>query len=211
MPKISRMQQRLCWLTILLLLFVFKVSAQENWKLVKEEAGIKIYTKTESGSRYKAFKAEMQVSCKVENIVEVLKNTDSINNWVVNCKEVKLLRTGDNEQYYYIETSLPLPFENRDMVYHFQYKELDSQQVMVVVTGMPEYIQPKEGIVRMVKTNGYWLLTRVETDKTDVTYQMHVEPGGLIPAWLANPFIKNVPFSTFKELRNIVQNPATDH
>jgi len=205
------MQQRLCWLTILLLLFVFKVSAQENWKLVKEEAGIKIYTKTESGSRYKAFKAEMQVSCKVENIVEVLKNTDSINNWVVNCKEVKLLRTGDNEQYYYIETSLPLPFENRDMVYHFQYKELDSQQVMVVVTGMPEYIQPKEGIVRMVKTNGYWLLTRVETDKTDVTYQMHVEPGGLIPAWLANPFIKNVPFSTFKELRNIVQNPATDH
>jgi hypothetical protein len=211
MSNISRMQQRLCWLTILLLLFVFKVSAQENWKLVKEEAGIKIYTKTESGSRYKAFKAEMQVSCKVENIVEVLKNTDSINNWVVNCKEVKLLRTGDNEQYYYIETSLPLPFENRDMVYHFQYKELNSQQVMVVVTGMPEYIQPKEGIVRMVKTNGYWLLTRVETDKTDVTYQMHVEPGGLIPAWLANPFIKNVPFSTFKELRNIVQNPAIDH
>jgi hypothetical protein len=40
---------------------------------------------------------------------------------------------------------------------------------------------------------------------TAVTYQMHVEPGGLIPAWLANPFIKNVPFSTFKELRKIVQ------
>jgi hypothetical protein len=34
---------------------------------------------------------------------------------------------------------------------------------------------------------------------------MHVEPGGLIPAWLANPFIENVPFSTFKELRNIVE------
>ena len=203
------MQQRLCWITILLLLFTFTVSAQENWKLVKEEAGIKIFIKTESGSRYKAFKAEMQVSCKIENIVEVLKNTDSINNWVVNCKEVKLLKTGDNDQYYYIETSLPLPFENRDMVYHFQYIEINSQQVRVIVTGMPEYIQPKQGIVRMVKTNGYWLLTQVDKDKADVTYQMHVEPGGLIPAWLANPFIKNVPFSTFKELRNIVQNPAT--
>jgi hypothetical protein len=211
MPNIRRMHRKLCWITILLLLIVFKLSAQVNWKLVKEEAGIKIYTKTEPGSRYKAFKAEMQVNCKIETIVEVLKNTDSINNWVVNCEEVKLLSNGANDQYYYIETSLPLPFANRDMVYHFQYIEINSKQVRVIVTGMPEYIQPKEGIVRMVKTNGYWLLTLVDTDKTDVTYQMHVEPGGLIPAWLANPFIKNVPFSTFKELRNIVQNPATIH
>ena len=91
------------------------------------------------------------------------------------------------------------------MVYRFQYIEINSEQVKVIVTGIPEYIQPKEGIVRMVKTNGYWLLTSIDMFKTAVTYQMHVEPGGLIPAWLANPFIKNVPFSTFKELRNIVQ------
>jgi START domain len=199
------MRQRLFWITITVLRLTFSASAQENWKLVKNEAGIKVYTKTESGSKYKAFKAEMQVSCKIENIVEVLKNTNSINNWVVNCKGVKLLKTEDNDQYYYIETSLPLPFENRDMIYHFQYMEINSEQVKVIVTGIPEYIQPREGIVRMVKTNGYWLLTLIDTKKTAVTYQMHVEPGGLIPAWLANPFIKNVPFSTFKELRNIVQ------
>jgi START domain. len=205
MPNIERMQQRLFWIAIIVLLLTFSASAQENWNLVKEEAGIKVYTKTESGSKYKAFKAEMQVSCKIENIVEVLKNTNSVNNWVVNCKGVKLLKTEDIDQYYYIETSLPFPFENRDMVYRFQYIEINSEQFKVIVTGIPEYIQPKEGIVRMVKANGYWLLTSIDTDKTVLTYQMHVEPGGLIPAWLANPFIKNVPFSTFKGLRNIVQ------
>ena len=199
------MQKRLFGIALLLLLLACSASAQENWNLVKEEAGIKVYTKTESGSKYKAFKAEMQVSCKIENIVEVLKNTNNINNWVVNCKGVELLKTDDNDQYYYIETSLPLPFENRDMVYHFQYVEVNSEQVRVIVTGIPEYIQPKKGIVRMVKADGYWLLTSIDTYKTAVTYQMRVEPGGLIPAWLANPFIKNVPFSTFKELRNIIQ------
>jgi hypothetical protein len=61
------MHQRLFWITIIVLLLTFSASAQENWKLVKEEAGIKVYTKTESGSKYKAFKAEMQVSCKIEN------------------------------------------------------------------------------------------------------------------------------------------------
>jgi START domain len=205
MSDIQRMRQKSFWLAIILLLPTLSAAAQENWNLVKDEAGIKVYTKTESGSKYKAFKADMQVSCKIENIVEVLKNTDSINKWVVNCKGVKLLKTEDNDQYYYIETSLPLPFENRDMVYRFQYLEINSGQVRVIVTGIPEYIQPEEGIVRMVKADGYWLLTSIDTNKTAITYQMHVEPGGLIPAWLANPFIKNVPFSTFKELRNIVQ------
>jgi hypothetical protein len=205
MPNLEKMKQRLFWIAIIILLLTFSAFAQENWHLVKEEAGIKVYTKTESGSKYKAFKAEMQVSCKIENIVEVLRNMNSINNWVVNCKGVKLLKTEDNDQYYYIETSLPWPFDNRDMVYHFQYIDSNSGQVRVIVTGMPEYIQPREGIVRMAKTIGYWLLTSIDTNKTVITYQMHVEPGGLIPAWLANPFIENVPFSTFKELRNIVQ------
>jgi hypothetical protein len=202
---IAVFKQRLTWIAILGFFLTSSGSAQENWNLVKEEAGIKVYTKAESGSRYKAFKAEMQVSCNIEDILNVLKNTDTINKWVVNCKEVKLLGTGNHEQYYYIETSLPLPFENRDMVYHFQYIEISSGQERVNVTGIPEYIQPRKGIVRMVKANGYWLLTSVDADKTSVIYQMHVEPGGLIPAWLANPFIKNVPYSTFKELREIVQ------
>jgi hypothetical protein len=199
------MQQRLFPVTVGVLLFTFTVSAQENWKLVKEEAGIKVYTKYETGSGYKAFKAEMQASCKIKSIVEVLKNSESINNWIVNCKGVKLLKTDGNDQYYYIETSLPFPFKNRDMVYHFQYIETDSQQVKVTVTGIPDYLPPNEGIVRLAKANGSWLLTSIDTSKTSITYQMHVEPGGLIPAWLANPFIVNVPFSTFKELRKIIQ------
>jgi hypothetical protein len=198
-------KQRLLWIILLLFLLKISLSGQENWNLVKEDAGIKVYTKTESASRYKAFKAEMQVDCKVENILYVLKNTNTINTWVVNCKGVKLLETKGNDQFYYIETSLPLPFQNRDMVYHFQYSDINTGQVKVLVTGIPDYIQPKQGIVRMAKANGYWLLTSIDTNKTAVTYQMHVEPGGLIPAWLANPFIKNVPFSTFKELRNIVE------
>jgi hypothetical protein len=91
------------------------------------------------------------------------------------------------------------------MVYHFQYTEINSVQIRVNVTGIPDYIPTVEGIVRLAKANGYWLLTSINISNTAITYQMHVEPGGMIPAWLANPFIVNVPFSTFKELRNIIQ------
>lgn len=199
------MQYRLVFTSLLINLLIFSTAAQDNWNLVKEESGIKVYTQIESGSKYKSFKAEMQVSCKIENIVNVLKKTDSINDWVVNCKGVKLLKTGGDEQYYYMETSLPIPFQSRDMVYHFQYRPINRDQMKVIVTGIPDFIQPVKGVVRMAKADGYWLLTAIDSNTTAVAYQMHVEPGGAIPAWLANPFIKNVPFSTFKELRKIVQ------
>ena len=199
------MQIRLLYISISLLIFTSSVLAQENWKVVKEEDGIKVYTQTEPGSRYKSFKAEMQVTCRIENILNVLKHSDSINSWVVNCKGVKLLKTEGQDQYFYIETSLPLPFQSRDMVYQIQYKEISRYQTKVIVTGMPDYIQHRKGIVRMEKADGSWLLTSTDTNKTNVIYQMHVEPGGIIPAWLVNPFIKNVPFSTFNELRKIVE------
>ena len=197
--------KRLLWVNSILFLSSMSIVAQENWKLMKDEDGIKVYTKHESGSDYKAFKAEMTLTCKIENIIRVLRNSQNNDDWIVNCKGVKLLKEENNDQYFYIETTLPFPFKNRDMVYHFQYIETDSGQVRVTVTGMPDFIQPKEGIVRLAKANGYWLLSSIGSEKTFITYQMHVEPGGLIPAWLANPFIVNVPFSTFKELRKIVR------
>jgi hypothetical protein len=75
----------------------------------------------------------------------------------------------------------------------------------VNVNGIPDYIPHIKGIVRMEKADGFWLLNSLDGKKINITYQMHVEPGGIIPAWLVNPFIKNVPYSTFEELRKIVE------
>jgi len=192
-------------IVIFILLLPLSVFGQDNWNLVKEEDGVKIYTKPEPGSAYRAFKGEMLVNCRIEDIIEVLKNTKNINNWVANCKDIKLLKTEGFNQYYYIETSLPWPFENRDMVYHYQYVQVRSGQVRINVTGIPDYIEPRDGIVRLEKAGGYWLLTSANTNQVMVTYQMHMEPGGMVPSWLANSYIHNVPFSTFRGLRNLVQ------
>lgn len=188
-----------------MILLHFSANAQENWKLVKQEDGIKIYSKPQAGSNYNAFKAEMQVSGLIIDVLNVLKNTKNNSSWVPNCKVIKLLKTEGDDQYYYIETILPWPLDNRDMVYRFQYNEINPEQVKIIITGMPGYIQPKTGIERITKANGYWLLTSIDAKKTLVTYQMHVEPGGIIPSWLANAYIADAPFSTFTELRKLVQ------
>jgi hypothetical protein len=189
---------------ILLIIIHTGAFAQENWILSKDMDGIKVYTKTETGSCYKSFKAEMQSNCKIEDIVSVLKDVKRFGIWVADTKEVKLLKMEDNDQYHYIETSLPWPFKSRDMVYHFQYIRINSNQLKVIITGIPDYINPKGDIIRMKKANGFWLLTSLDSNKTTITYQLHVEPGGTIPAWLANVSVIKIPFSTLTGLRNVL-------
>jgi len=38
-------------------------------------------------------------------------------------------------------------------------------------------------------------------DSTEVTYQVHTEPGGSVPAMVANKFVVEAPFNTLKGLR----------
>jgi hypothetical protein len=39
----------------------------------------------------------------------------------------------------------------------------------------------------------------------DVTFQMHADPGGAIPKWLANQTVVDTPFKTLQALRKRLQ------
>lgn len=40
----------------------------------------------------------------------------------------------------------------------------------------------------------------------NVTYQMHISPGGSIPNWLANQTVVDTPYGTLKALRSYLQD-----
>jgi hypothetical protein len=39
-----------------------------------------------------------------------------------------------------------------------------------------------------------------------VAYQIHADPGGSIPGWLANATVVDTPFKTLKNLRSTIQS-----
>jgi hypothetical protein len=67
---------------------------------------------------------------------------------------------------------------------------------------LPDYLAENENIVRIRKGTGYWDLREDDHKNVTVTFQFHGEPGGLIPAWLANSFVVSFPFNTLKNLRS---------
>jgi len=178
----------------------FKTFSQTSWELDKNKDGIKVYTRIETKSDFKAFKAVMIVDATTDQILKVLKNIGSYTKWYGYTKTAIRLEEEKDVQFNYVETIFPWPFKNRDMVYKMTTNTFNKDSIKISLQGIPNYIHKKKGVVRMKKAAGYILL-RTTNKKTEIIYVFHSEPGSSIPAWMANNSIAKLPFKTLSGLR----------
>ncbi|MDT0551888.1 hypothetical protein [Urechidicola vernalis] len=195
------------------LLFVFIAInsfgySQENWELIQDKDEIFIYTRNEENTSFKAFKAQLEMNTSIHRFVYEIQNLEGFKDWGYKIKEVNLLeRQGDTVQIYYAESKAPFPFKNRDGIYKNTFRwnsELEILSIPIAV--LHEYLPEKENNVR-VKGIGYWEVTKLAENKLQVIFQMSIDPGGGIPAWLSNIFITDSPYSTLINLKKLVEKP----
>lgn len=63
-----------------------------------------------------------------------------------------------------------------------------------------------EGVVRVAKVDGFWQFT-AQGERVEVVYQVGSDPGGSVPAWLANSFVVDAPYNTLYKLRQLAEYP----
>ncbi len=182
----------------------YNTYSQTLWELDKNQDSIKVYTRVEEGSAFKRFKAIALINAPIDQIIKILKNADRYTEWYGYTKTAKLLKKENSVMYNYVETIFPWPFRNRDMIYRMSILKTNVGTVEISLTGIPDYLPEKKGIVRMKKAKGYILLKSI-ANKTEVTYVFHSEPGNNIPPWLANSSIAELPFKTLTGLRGVLQ------
>jgi len=190
-------------LAFLLLLTFSSIFAQDNWELRKDKDGIKVYTKQMDGYSIKGSKVTSVLETTISRIVAVMMDADNFYKLIPDSKSSKLLKAvSDNERIYYVSTDAPWPVTDRDGIYTMKFSQNPSSKVLTIsVNCLPEYIPEKEDYVRVPRTEGTWKFTPLSNGKTEVFYQYVAEPGGSIPAWLANTSVVNMPFDTIKNLK----------
>lgn len=187
--------------------FVFSAAGQYNWKLSKEKDGIKVYQSELEHSSYKAIKVECTLEGNYEKLIAVLNNVSGQKEWVYHNKTAYVLKQiNPYEFYYYTEASLPWPMSNRDAVVHLKM-DRDSLNRFLKITSVsvPDYISEKSGKVRVTKSTISWNVTMPTTKTINIIYVFEAEPGGSIPAWVANTFVEKGPYETFKKLEGILK------
>lgn len=187
--------------------FVISAAGQYNWKLSKEKDGIKVYQSELQHSSYKAIKVECTLEGSYDKLIAVLSNVSGQKDWVYNNKASYILKQiNPYELYYYSETSLPWPMSNRDAIVHLKMdKDSLNRYLNIKAVSVPDYIAEKNGKVRVTRSAISWNVTMPTTKTINIIYIFEAEPGGSIPAWVANAFVDKGPYESFKRLGVILK------
>ncbi len=181
-----------------------------DWKLKMDKEGIVVYSKSTAGSRFKAIKVECTFATTLSQLVKVLLDIKTTQEWLYSTKSCVLLKqVSPLELYYYSEVNIPWPLSNRDFVAHLKVVQ-DPHTKIVTMHGpaIEGYVPVKPTIVRVTHSESNWVITPIAKNLCRVEYILQVDPGGSIPVWLINLFAAKGPYETFKKLEIYLKKHA---
>ena len=195
-------------LLITLLCLCSSVVSAFAWEQIHKEAGIKVYRRDSSLGDLPDFKAIGRVKASLYDVLAVIKNVNRRAEWVYRCEASKVVkRFSDFEVLLYHKTYSPWPADDRDAAVRTQLYELKAHRKYLAHfrSVKSKLIPEKEGLIRLPQLEGYYLLTYVNPRETQVTYFVHLDPGGYLPHWLVKMTTRDFPTETLMGLRKQVK------
>jgi hypothetical protein len=201
MSKISN-GLKASWIFIFFLFLPMAGKTQSNCVLKKDKNNIKIYSCPTKESTFNTIRAEFEINTTVEKYISLVLDIENYKNWRYHETNHKLLkRISDNEIIYYNQINAPFPVSDRDMVSHLTISQDPQTKIVTLTTvSMPTYIPPVDGIVRVPKSKSIMILTPISESRLKASCIINVDPGGQIPAWVANTFSTQGPYEAFKKV-----------
>ena len=197
---------KLAWL-VLFSVFGSAAIGQYNWKLSKDEDGIKVYLSEVKHSKFKNIKVECTLEGTYDKLMAVLNDVNNQKSWVYNNISSSILkRMSANEFYYYTKTHLPWPMTNRDAVIHLKMnKDSLNRFLKISAVSVPGFVPEKSDLVRVPRSDISWYVIMPTAKTISIVYIFDAEPGGSLPAWAVNMFTEKGPYESFKKLSELLK------
>jgi len=192
----------LCGLTVLL---ATATAQAEDWKVAKEQDGIKVSLSEVAGSKYKAYRGVTVMNTTMDKLRTLQEDVPGACAWIHECKSQKLLKHDGDKTWTYTQFNTPWPVKSRDSVLEVTTVEGADGSLTRNLKGVPTYQPEKADFVRVTQVDGFWKFTPKGPGQVEVIYQVHTEPGGDVPSWLANKFVVDAPFNTLKALKKLAE------
>ncbi|WP_339082992.1 START domain-containing protein [Pseudomonas sp. TMP9] len=175
-----------------------------QWRLVKDEAGIQVYLQAIPGSSFQAFRGVTRMHVDMPRLLALQNDVNAACAWIHACSEQKLLKHQGDLSWAYSRFRTPWPVRSRDSIVQVKTVRDADGSITRTLRGVADYLPRQPGLVRVSKVEGFWTFTP-RGDEIEVVYQVHSDPGGNVPAWLANTFVVDAPFNTLLGLRELAE------
>jgi hypothetical protein len=202
-------------ITFALSLLLALPSYAAEWRLDKDQNGIKIYTRAVAGSKIREFKAEILLNTSLNQVLAVFDDVPKFKTWHHKVdKSMQLQRGSVSDRVHYQNLKMPFPVTDRDFI--VQSKVTGSEnKIMIRSFATPNFCKQStlaicESInqsnnIMVLKSRGEHQFVLQKEGGVLLTWQQHTEPAGKIPNWLVNKLLLDVPYNTLNKLRQQVK------
>jgi len=179
-----------------------------EWKLVTEEGNIRVFTRKSIQSDFKEVRILATMDVEFGAFIDALNDVAAYEQWVYKCKNPKKINlVNSSELYYYVQTDLPFPLSDRDLVVHSrQWVSEDGMSYHTHSIAVPNVLEERKGIVRIQSYESFWDVTQDEYGTLSIDYRVIADPGGYLPAWMVNMAVTQGPLETMKNLESFVKD-----
>ncbi len=181
-------------------------NAKTEWKLRKEEAGVKIFTRNIEGSPFEEFRGVVTITnTTLTGVLDVITDVKNYPVNFPNCGSAEVLvQKSKYNDIHYITIKAPWPVADRDAIYEAATSfSQNGKHAVVKLTPHGDYKKENKNYIRVHNGTGFWELEEIAPKTVTVVYQFHADPAGEIPAWIANSVIVINPLKTLESLRSI--------
>lgn len=197
------------WMVAVLMLvsgIAVAMETDRNWELVSDRDGIQVYMAHTDDSNIKTFRGEGEIQMEdFRSIGNMLDDYDFIASWLHMISGLDDLgRVSDIQRHIWVTTRLPWPVSDRDCgIEVFVEQSEEDYTVTIPFVARQDMLEEKDGYVRMPQLEGFLRFTPLEPGRVHMTFQVILDPGGYIPAWLANLILRDIPYFSLKRFRRV--------
>jgi hypothetical protein len=176
--------------------FTWLASGSAEWKLAKDEDGIKVYTMKAPGDAMLKMRTVMEgdytLSQLVSQHIGVGDTLQVCKEWIPGCVDFKRIMDFNPERGYDRDiwrVEIPGPFADRELlistIYH---QDKQSKEVTLDVVGMPNSLPHTPGVIRLERIHNQWKYTPMPNGKVQVALIQDVgfSDVGFFPYFLLN-------------------------
>jgi hypothetical protein len=189
-----------------LLLFSLNIYAAKNWELIKEDEGIRIFSKSDNNSEFIEIKGVSETRGSLKPFVALMRDVNNFKNWMHAIKRSSVIeRINENHFSYYLHSDIPWPGRDRDVVLNLRISRNPNNKVIYTETkNIPGVIPKKEGIRRIPSVKSSWQFIPLESNRIRIIFKTRIKPGVQLPDWLADMIYNQGPYHTIKNMKEMV-------
>ena len=184
-------------------LLPFSALANE-WKQVREASertDVSTWVKPVAGNPLNAFRGQTEVPYPMLTVIAVLADVENYPQWVFQCHSARLMpEVSDDLAYIHIKGIWPV--SDRDGVARTAISQ-DSKTLKTTLHSVAAHgvVDEVDGTVRLPALDNRFILEPLADGWTRITFETFVDPGGMIPAWLANFVATRAPLTTLQKMQ----------